>query len=68
MRDSLLTTRQAAELLNMSPGWLAKRRCDGRETIPFIKLGPKTVRYRREDILAFAERRQRHSTSDRGAE
>ena len=49
---NLLTTRQAAEFLGLSPETLLTWRCTKQVEIPYIKLG-KAVRYRREDLEAF---------------
>jgi len=48
---SLLTRKQAARLLNISPWSLDRLRQRGR--LPAISLGPSIVRYLREDLEAF---------------
>lgn len=67
--DQHLTTSQAAELLAMSASYLNKLRL-GTEGPPFRTLGalrgrPDAVRYRRGDLLAWAEARAASSTSER---
>lgn len=51
----LLTTKQAAEYLGISPATLDTWRCTKRNVIPYIKLGNKFVRYRSEDLDNFIE-------------
>lgn len=62
MNDVLLTTKQAAELLCVSQAFLERDRWAGAR-IPFIRVGSRAVRYRREDLDRFVESRFRHSTS-----
>ncbi len=52
-RDTLLTTRQAAELLNLKESTLEQWRWQGKGP-QFVKLG-RCVRYRRADLEAFTE-------------
>lgn len=49
----LLTPREAAAFLPLSESMLRKLRRQG--TLPCLKFG-RTVRYRRDDLLLFAER------------
>ncbi len=54
----LLTTEEAAALLNVSRRFLDKDRHTGRQNgtspvIPYSVLGHRTVRYSRTDILTF---------------
>ena len=51
----LLTTKQAAEYLGISPATLDTWRCTKRNVIPYIKLGGRFVRYRQEDLDNFIE-------------
>ena len=51
----LLTTPQAAKLLGVSVGFLARDRWLGPK-IPFIRISPRLVRYRVEDLLEFMDR------------
>jgi hypothetical protein len=52
----LLTPREAAEMLACAASTLAVWRCTRRYDLPWILVG-RAVRYRREDLLAFIERR-----------
>ena len=51
MNDRILTTKEAAAMLRISPStlreWAAKR------TIPHFRLGPKTLRFRTVDLEEF---------------
>lgn len=61
----LLTTEQAAVLLGFHPSYLAKARLTG--TGPrFLKIGARSVRYRRSDIDAWLADKTRISTADSG--
>lgn len=56
----LLTTEQAAKILAVSPITLRKQRVEGtRENhlpiVPWVKLSPRCVRYRRSDLNRFLE-------------
>jgi len=51
----LLTRAQAAEMLGLKAQTLAIWSMTGRN-LPVVRIGPKTVRYRRSDILAFIEK------------
>jgi excisionase family DNA binding protein len=48
----LLTPKETAAILRVSPGTLAVWRCVKRYALPFVKVG-RSVRYREEDIAAF---------------
>lgn len=50
--DELLSTVQAAKILNASPQTLEVWRCTKRYPLAYVKIGSK-VRYRRSAILAF---------------
>jgi excisionase family DNA binding protein len=51
----LLTTKEAAELLRLSPSAVQKLRMEGH--IPFIKLGKK-VFYKKDALIEFVEKSQ----------
>jgi excisionase family DNA binding protein len=51
----LLTTKEAAELLRLSPSAVQKLRMEGQ--IPFIKLGKK-VFYKKDALIEFVEKSQ----------
>lgn len=56
----LLSEKEAAQLLDTSPGTLSVWRSTGRYNLPFLKVG-RNVRYRRGDLLAWLEARTRTS-------
>lgn len=47
--DRLLTPSEAGNLLGVAPATLARWRCTGTVTIPYVKVG-HFVRYRRADL------------------
>lgn len=57
---SLLDDKEAASMLDVSPGTLGVWRSTGRYNLPFIKVG-RNVRYRRADLDAWLEKRCRES-------
>ena len=66
METKLLSTIEAAALLNLKPQTLELWRTRGRnKDLPFRKIGPKTVRYAQADVIAFANRDVRTRTSQR---
>ena len=52
--EKLLTTKEAAYLLNVSPQFLERDRWAG-PTIPYIKVGARAVRYKLSDLLLHQE-------------
>jgi excisionase family DNA binding protein len=54
--SKLLTTDEVAEIIRLSPETLEQWRWLRKE-IPFIRLGPKCVRYRQCDLDAWIEKR-----------
>lgn len=66
LTSDLLTTAQAAHYLCVSKAFLERDRWAGAR-VPFIRIGSRTVRYRRTDLDAYIEHRVRRSTSDGGA-
>ncbi|MFZ1936148.1 MAG: helix-turn-helix domain-containing protein [Thermoguttaceae bacterium] len=48
----LLDEKQAAEILNVTPGTLSVWRCTRRYPIPYVKVG-RAVRYRLVDLEKF---------------
>jgi excisionase family DNA binding protein len=50
--DQLLTTAEAAELLDVSPQTLEVWRCTKRYQLEYVKIG-RNVRYPRSAVLAF---------------
>ena len=59
----LLTERDAAAALGLTVRTLQSWRAKG-GMLPFVRISSRCVRYRPEDIQAFAEARVRNSTSD----
>ena len=59
-----LNTVEAGRLLGLAPKTLARYRCTGTGPV-FCRFGNR-VRYRREDLEAWAETRRRASTFDDG--
>jgi excisionase family DNA binding protein len=55
--DVLLSRREAARLLGVSESTLAGWKCNGRGSIPCVKIG-RLVKYRRADLDAFIERQR----------
>lgn len=61
----LITERQAAGLLGVSPRALQKWRSDGRGP-PLVGISSRCIRYRKHDLFDWATNRLRKSTSDHG--
>lgn len=62
MDSNLFCTKQAARYLGVSKSFLDKDRWAGAR-IPFIKIGTRAVRYRREDLDSYIAQQTRLSTS-----
>ena len=62
MQNSLLTTKQAAQILGVSIAFLERDRWAGAR-VPFVKIGSRAVRYRHSDLLAYIESCTFYSTS-----
>lgn len=65
MQQELLTTTDAAHYICMSKAFLERDRWAGAR-IPFVRVGSRAVRYRREDLDRFIAGQVRRSTSDTG--
>ena len=63
MTTQLLSTKQAADYLGVSPSFLEKDRWRG-SRIPFIQISPRSIKYRLEDLDFYIESRVMHSTSE----
>jgi predicted DNA-binding transcriptional regulator AlpA len=61
--ERLLTARDAADLLRLSPSWLAKSRMRG-DGPPYVKLG-RSVRYGEGALHQWMKSHLRLSTSER---
>lgn len=55
--SKLLTTKEAADLLGISPATLETWRSRGYGGLPFVQVTPKTIRYREEDIWVWVDSR-----------
>ena len=60
--ERLLTPKDAANFLRLSPSWLAKARMRG-DGPPYVKLG-RAIRYREGALVQWMRSRQRLSTSE----
>jgi hypothetical protein len=58
----LLTEREAARLLGLSPRFLQQRRYRG-DGPKFVRASARTIRYRLEDLESWAEERLRTRTA-----
>jgi len=57
MSNRIITRKEAAEILGLSPQTLAKWAMYGKN-LPVIKLGNRTVRYLYADVMNFIESRR----------
>lgn len=64
--DSLLSEAQASELLGVTPRALQAWRQRGGGP-QFVRVSSRCVRYRRRDLIAWAQARLRSSTSEQAA-
>jgi predicted DNA-binding transcriptional regulator AlpA len=63
--DDLLTTKEIANWLGRSVEWLEIGRSKNYKYGPkFVRLGPKTIRYRRSDVVEWLESRLYESTAE----
>jgi excisionase family DNA binding protein len=62
MQSPLFTTQQAADYLGVSAAFLERDRWAGAR-IQFVKLGTRSIRYRRADLDSFIVAQTRISTS-----
>ena len=54
----LLSTKEAARLLGLSPKTLEAQRCRGQRdkslpVVPWVKLSSRCIKYRREDLVSY---------------
>ena len=54
--DVLLTQQEAAKLIGVEPRTLEAWRARGSYQLPFVKIGPRIVRYRLRDLEAWIEK------------
>lgn len=56
-KTEYLTSKQAAELLQVPVSWIHQQRFYGRLPFPYARLGPRGhLRFRRRDIVEYLER------------
>jgi hypothetical protein len=60
--DELITQEAAAEFLSTSPRFLEKRRSNG-DGPQFIRISHRCIRYRRKDLIEWANSLAKTSTS-----
>ena len=65
--EVLLTPKQAAKRLGLTPRFLEARRYRG-DGPKFVRISPRCVRYRDSDLQEWIEARVRISTADNGNE
>lgn len=66
MTSPLLTTKEAAKYLRVSPSFLERDRWAGAR-IKFVAIGSRSIRYRKADLDAYLESQARLSTSQKHA-
>ena len=54
--QQLLTTSEAASVLSVSKAFLERDRWAG-ATVPFVRIGGRTIRYNREDLERYIQER-----------
>lgn len=64
--DAMMNECEAAEFLGVSAKTLRNWRCAGTVDLPFYKIGGRSIRYRRGDVITFRNKQRRTSTSDTG--
>ena len=63
MDEPLLTPQETGDLVRLSPRTLERRRRTG-DSPPWVALGPRCIRYRRSDLLAWVENHLQNMPSD----
>ncbi|EJI1280443.1 MULTISPECIES: helix-turn-helix transcriptional regulator [Vibrio] len=63
---TLLTEKEAAEIINTSVSFLAKNRCYSRgdDLIPYLSLSKRCIRYQLKDLLAWIESKKVTSSQE----
>ncbi len=56
--NTLMSPDEAADYLHISTVMLAKMRWSGTSGLPYIKLGRRTIRYRRSDLDRWLTQRE----------
>jgi predicted DNA-binding transcriptional regulator AlpA len=55
--EDLLTTQRAADILGVSPQWLEVRRREKGAGPPWVRLGPRCIRYPYGDLIKWIKSR-----------
>jgi predicted DNA-binding transcriptional regulator AlpA len=56
--ERLLTTKEAARIMGLSPGYLRNARVDGSHGLPLpVTVGIKAKRYRYSDVMEYMKRK-----------
>lgn len=55
--EYLLNTKEAAKYIGMSKAFLERDRWTGNPQIPFVKVGSRAVRYRKNDLDSYISSR-----------
>jgi predicted DNA-binding transcriptional regulator AlpA len=63
MERLLLTEKEAAEMIGLTPRFLQNRRTRG-DSPRFVRISARCVRYRASDIVEWAEQRLHSNTSE----
>lgn len=67
--DRLMTTREAAAMIGLAPGTLARARVYGTPGYPaYIKLGGKAVRYRLSTVETFIANQTEYQHTSQAAQ
>jgi hypothetical protein len=61
--DELLTEKQAAAFMKFTCRFLQARRYRGGGPV-YVRVSPKAVRYRKRDLITWAQERRQTSTAD----
>jgi len=61
--DDMLTSKQVSDWLGVSPLWLVNGRSKGFGP-KYVRIGPRSILYRRKDVLAFLDERTFACTSE----
>ena len=61
----LLTSKEAAAFLNIPLGSFKVRRSRGTLVLPFVKVGPRSIRFKLEDLEAYASENTVHPQNEK---
>lgn len=65
LQQRLLSTKEAARYLGVSPAFLERDRWAGAR-IPYVKIGTRTIRYDIAELDRYLQARRQRSTSEAG--